>query len=107
MSFGNSIKQKREAMALSRYQLAKSIHTTVTQVAIWESGRKYPNIKQLIMISDELGLTLDELIKGDPSFQKKIMIDKNNHDADIIVRFSIILEVILFVVGLLLIFHFA
>ncbi|WP_308015734.1 helix-turn-helix transcriptional regulator [Priestia aryabhattai] len=37
----------------------------------WENNKGYPDIENLIKLRDLYNITLDKLIKGDHSFQKK------------------------------------
>ena len=82
MAIGEQIKDRREALAWSREELAQVVNGSVQQVSRWEKGISYPNIKQLIAISDRLELSLDNLIKSDPKLQKTIQIDKNAKEAE-------------------------
>ena len=59
MPIGEQIKDRREALAWSREELAQVVNGSVQQVSRWEKGISYPNIKQLIAISDRLELSLD------------------------------------------------
>lgn len=48
----------------------------VTRQAIykWESRKGYPDIQNLIRLSELFEISIDELIKGDSSFQSKIKV---------------------------------
>ncbi|RAS91311.1 hypothetical protein A3863_06460 (plasmid) [Priestia endophytica] len=43
-------------------------------ISKWENGNCYPDLDNLIKLSDLYNMSLDELIKGDKSFQEKIII---------------------------------
>ena len=90
MPIGEQIKDRREALACSKEELAQAVNGSVQQVSRWEKGISYPNIKQLIAISDRLELSLDNLIKSDPKLQKTIQIDKNAKEASDYLRISLI-----------------
>ncbi len=46
----------------------------------WEKNKGYPDIENLIKLSELYDVTLDELIKGDQKFQKKIAIDEEEEE---------------------------
>lgn len=51
----------------------------------WETNKGVPDISNLIAISDEFGVTLDELIKEDAVVKKKIISDSSSKKWHILV----------------------
>ena len=52
-------------------QLAEKLNVSGQAITKWEMDRGIPDVANLIAISDEFGLSLDELIKGDVAVKKK------------------------------------
>lgn len=46
----------------------------------WENDKSYPDIDNLILLSEMYNVTLDELIKGNQNFKEKIHIDEEDED---------------------------
>lgn len=63
MTLGEKIKGPRKQCGLSQEQLAEKLAVSRSAVAKWETDKGIPDIANLIAISDEFGLSLDELIK--------------------------------------------
>ena len=52
-------------------QLAERINVSRQAITKWETNKGIPDIANLIAISDEFGLSLDELIKDDVAVKRK------------------------------------
>lgn len=79
MSLGQQLKNFRESQNLSQEDVAKKIGVTRQAVYKWENDKSYPDIDNLIILSEFYNVTLDDLIKGNDSFKKKIKIDDENY----------------------------
>ncbi|KWU68083.1 transcriptional regulator [Bacillus mycoides] len=79
MSLGQQLKKFRESQNLSQEDVAKKIGVTRQAVYKWENDKSYPDIDNLIILSEFYNVTLDDLIKGNASFKKKIKIDDENY----------------------------
>ncbi len=77
MSLGETIRECRKKAALSQEQLAGKLNVSRQAVTKWESDKGIPDIANLIAISDEFELSLDELIKGNATVKKKIIADSS------------------------------
>ena len=75
MSIGLKIKQLREDKGLSQELFAEKIHVTRQAVSKWENERGYPDIGNIITISNVFNISLDELIKGNKNLEEKIISD--------------------------------
>ena len=71
MELGGQIKRHRTRLGLSQEELADRIFVTRQSVSNWENGRTYPDLQSLLRLSDLIGLSLDELIKGDIETMKE------------------------------------
>lgn len=65
LGFGNKIQQQRQALHLTQQALASKLHVTRQTVSRWENESTYPNLDLLIALSDELHLSLDDLLRAD------------------------------------------
>lgn len=74
MKLAEQIKKIRKNENLSQEQLGQKMNVTRQAIYKWESGKGYPDIQNLIMLSELFEISLDELIKGDRSFQGKIKV---------------------------------
>ncbi|SRR5699024_9958725 len=97
MSLGEKIRDCRKQQNLSQEQLAKRLHVSRQAVTKWETGRGFPDIENLIALSDEFGLSLDELIKNDLSVQKKIVADSRTKKWHLLVILYLISLIVFFV----------
>ncbi|PPA87082.1 transcriptional regulator [Brevibacillus laterosporus] len=86
MSLGQQLKKFRELKSLSQEDIAQKIGVTRQAVYKWENDKSYPDIDNLILLSELYNVTLDELIKGNESFKKKIII-ADNKDTGLYVGF--------------------
>lgn len=65
---------------MSREELAGEMNVSRQAVYKWENNKGYPDIENLIKLSELYNVTLDELIKEDQSFQSKIAIDRKKSE---------------------------
>ncbi|EJP96235.1 helix-turn-helix domain-containing protein [Bacillus cereus] len=80
MNLGAQLKKLRESKGFSQEDVAKKIGVTRQAVYKWENDKSYPDIDNLILLSEMYNVTLDELIKGNQSFKEKIHIDEEDED---------------------------
>jgi len=93
MEIGLQIKNLREKNAMSQEAFAESLHVTRQAVSKWENGKGYPDIGNIIQISNTFGVSLDDLIKGDQKVENKMIVDSASKKWHLLV--------ILFVVSIL------
>ena len=75
MQIGEKIKIIRENKKISQENMAKSLHVSYQAISNWERGKSYPDISNIIMISDLYNISLDELIREDKNY-KDILLEK-------------------------------
>ncbi|MGC3790079.1 helix-turn-helix domain-containing protein [Priestia aryabhattai] len=80
MNLGEQLQKLREEKKMSREDLAGEMNVSRQAVYKWENNKGYPDIENLIKLSELYNVTLDELIKGDQKFQKKIAIDEEEEE---------------------------
>lgn len=85
ISLGEKIRDYRKKAGLSQEQLAEKLNVSRQAITKWETNKGVPDISNLIAISDEFGVTLDELIKEDAVVKKKIISDSSSKKWHILV----------------------
>ena len=60
----NIIKTKRKEKGLTQEELASKINVTEKAISRWETGRGTPDISLLVPLSEELGISVSEILKG-------------------------------------------
>ena len=71
---GSFIQQRRKAMNLTQKQLADKIGVTDKAISKWERGEGCPDVSILEILSNELGCSILELLKGQKIENKVIPI---------------------------------
>ncbi|WP_199689861.1 MULTISPECIES: helix-turn-helix transcriptional regulator [Clostridia] len=69
--FGEKLKKCRKKRGWSQEKLANELHASRQAVYKWEANKGYPDIQNLIRISDLFGITIDELIRGDKKCRRR------------------------------------
>lgn len=70
MEVGRQIRKYREHMDFSQEQLAEKIYVSRQTISNWETGKSYPDINSLLLLSTLFHVSLDKLIKGDVEAMK-------------------------------------
>ena len=65
MQLGNNIQSLRKRKGLSQEKLAEKINVTRQTISNWELGETAPNPEQLILLSKEFDISIDELVGND------------------------------------------
>lgn len=71
MEVGEQIKKYRGMLNLSQEELAEKIYVSRQSISNWETGRNYPDIHSLLLLSSLFNVSLDQLIKGDVEIMEK------------------------------------
>ncbi len=58
---------------MSQDDLAEIIYVSRQTISNWETGRTYPDVQSLLLLSTIFGTTTDSLIKGDVEAMAKVM----------------------------------
>lgn len=74
MSFKNKLQNIRKEKGLSQESIAERIGVSRQAVAKWETGQSYPDVENLILISDMFKVSIDKLVKEDYDECANIMI---------------------------------
>jgi transcriptional regulator with XRE-family HTH domain len=71
MNISKKIKEQRSLLNLSQEALAEKVFVTRQTISSWETGKSYPDVHSLILLSKTFEITIDQLIKGDLVEMKK------------------------------------
>ena len=99
MKISQVLKDIRQHHQLTQESLAERLNVSRSAIARWESGKGIPDIGNLIAISREFDLSLDQLIKEDERLEKKVIEDskaKKWHYLVIFYLFSALVEIAIF-----------
>lgn len=67
MDLGEKLYFYRTQMELSQGELAERLEVSRQSVSKWETGASVPELDKLVRLCDVFGISLDELVKGDPT----------------------------------------
>lgn len=65
IKIGKFIAENRKAKNMTQAQLAEKLEVTAKTISRWENGNYMPDISLLKPISEELGITLNDLLSGE------------------------------------------
>jgi transcriptional regulator with XRE-family HTH domain len=72
MSISETLKAARADSGLTQEAVAEKAGVSRQTVYNWENGKSYPDIANIIALSDVYGVTLDSLVKGDKAMIKHL-----------------------------------
>ena len=79
MEVGNRIREERERLGLSQEDLARQIFVSRQTVSNWETGKTYPDVQSLLLLSNLFEVSVDSLVKGDVEAMQEKM---ENYELD-------------------------
>lgn len=65
MEISRQIRKYRLESKLSQEDLAEKVYVTRQTISNWETGKNYPDLNSLVLLSTLFGISLDILVKGD------------------------------------------
>lgn len=71
LEVGVQIKNYRSRMGISQEELAEKVYVSRQTVSNWETGKNYPDIHSVLLLSSVFNVSLDQLMKGDVEIMKK------------------------------------
>ena len=103
----NLIKTKRKEKGLTQEELAQKINVTEKAISRWETGRGTPDISLLVPLSEELGVSVSEILKGkeDKKDEKNILEIVNYIDQTKKKKNKYVIPIITIVYGVLLLLY--
>ena len=109
MKIGEKIKSLRQSNDLTHKKLAEKLNVSSQAISNWEREKGYPDIANIIQLSDLFSISLDTLIKEDLDFKEILLEDKADRHVDIfmsILVFLIALFILLFSIYKMITTHF-
>lgn len=82
MELGTQIKKYRTEAGLSQEEFADKVYVSRQTVSNWETGKNYPDINSLVLMSETFGISVDTLLKGDAEVIKEIINKEDQKDFD-------------------------
>ena len=80
MQLGNNIQTLRKKKGLSQEKLAEKINVTRQTISNWELGETAPNPEQLILLSKQFDISIDELVGKDAVGLDLVVHDQHKQD---------------------------
>ncbi len=97
VEFGH-VRSKRDALVIKVFADIARISHVALVVSNWELNKGFPDISNLIMLSDLFDITLDSLIKEDADMKEQLLQDKSSKNINLIFS-TIALTVCLVIFG--------
>ena len=106
MELGSQIRRYRSERGMSQDDLAGRIFVSRQTISNWENDRTYPDVQNLLLLSDLFDVTIDQLIKGDLDTMNKAL-DKDVRSMKILNLILYGLDAVIFIVGGLVLYGVA
>lgn len=72
MELANNLKYYREKAGFTQEEVANELRVTRQSISRWENGKSYPDLDNLVLISELYQVSIDKLIKENEELFKKI-----------------------------------
>ena len=99
MEIGKKLKEARINSGLTQEQVAEDIKVTRQTISNWENERSYPDIMNVIDLSNHYSLSLDDLLKGDDKMiehlEENTNIVKSNRKLIAAIMINVLLVILL------------
>lgn len=76
LKIGEFIKSQRTQLGMTQKELADKIGCTDKAISRWETGKGMPDVSFLIPLSNELNVTLNELLSGERIMPEELIISQ-------------------------------
>ena len=76
MDIGERLKTYRKHNGLTQEQVAEKIYVSRATISSWETNRTFPDIEKIIYLSDLYDISLDKLLKEEPSIMENVKKDR-------------------------------
>lgn len=67
-------KANRERLGLTQEDVAQRIFVSRQTMSSWETGKTYPDVQSLLLLSNLFGVSIDSLVKGDVETMKETIV---------------------------------
>ncbi|MCR8746906.1 helix-turn-helix domain-containing protein [Romboutsia lituseburensis] len=75
MKIGSKLKQARLKKELTQENIANILNISRSTISSWEVGRSYPDLENIVLLSDLYNISLDSLLREDSDMIKKLSFD--------------------------------
>ncbi|GCF94902.1 transcriptional regulator [Enterococcus florum] len=96
MNLNKQIKHFRDREKWSQEELAEKIYVSRQTISNWETGRSYPDVQNLLLLSVLFGVSLDDLVKGDVEMMKQEVERKEMNKWSIVMIVSLVIATVSF-----------
>lgn len=93
MEIGSKLKTARLEKKLTQENVANILNLSRSTISSWEVGRSYPDLDNLVAISNLYDVSLDNLLREDSKMVKKLSLDTKQKK-----RFKLIISLLLIVI---------
>ena len=80
MSLGETIYRLRTEKSLSQGDLAEMLDVSRQSISKWENNSAVPDLDKLIKLGEIFGVSLDELVKGEPHVKKSSPVEEKKRE---------------------------
>lgn len=99
MNIGEKLKSARLSKEMTQEEVASCLYVSRQSISNWENNKTYPDIINVIALSDLYEISLDELLKGSDTYMKHLEestdIVKSNKRLILIFSMAMVLMVII------------
>lgn len=74
MELPQQLKANRERLGLTQEDVAQHIFVSRQTMSSWETGKTYPDVQSLLLLSNLFGVSIDSLVKGDVETMKEAIV---------------------------------
>lgn len=85
---GKFITVMRKEKGLTQEQLAEKLNVNAKTVSRWETGRNMPDYSILESLTNELGITVNELIRGERIIEEEIIREYDHNLVDVLKEYK-------------------
>lgn len=96
MEIGSKLKKARLEKKLTQENVANILNVSRSTISSWEVGRSYPDLDNLVSISNLYDVSLDNLLREDSKMVKKLSLDTKQKK-----RFEILTALLLIFIGII------
>ena len=75
MELPQQLKANRERLGLTQEDVAQRIFVSRQTMSSWETGKTYPDVQSLLLLSNLFGVSIDSLVKGDVETMKETIVE--------------------------------
>ncbi len=72
MKIGDKLKNARIKKSMTQEEVADKLYVSRQSISNWENNKTYPDIGNVLALSDLYEVSLDELLKGSDNFMKHL-----------------------------------